>query len=102
MYRLDWETPVMGGVLRAPHGLDTPLGFDNADKAFALLGTGPEPKQLGALMSQAWIDFARTGDLSQPGLVWPGYDAKRRATMTFDVPSHVVLDPDPERRAFWS
>ncbi|CAN7372823.1 carboxylesterase/lipase family protein [Phenylobacterium sp. LjRoot225] len=102
MYRLDWETPVMGGVLRAPHGLDTPLGFDNADKAAALLGTGPEPKQLAAQMSQAWINFARTGDPSQTGLAWPRYDVKRRETMIFDAPSHVVTDPDPERRAFWA
>lgn len=102
MYRLDWETPAMGGALRAPHGLDTPLVFDNVEKASALVGTGPQPKALAALMSSAWLNFARTGDPSQPGLAWPRYDAQRRETMIFNTPSQVVSDPDPERRNFWS
>mgnify|MGYP000973101011 CR=1 FL=1 len=27
MYRLDYETPIFGGILRSPHGLDTPMIF---------------------------------------------------------------------------
>lgn len=102
MYRLDWETPIMGGALRAPHGLDTPLVFDNARTSPALLGTGPEPEQIAADMAQAWINFARSGNPSRAGLAWPHYEAATRQTMIFDAPSHVVADPDGERRQFWS
>ncbi|TCM16594.1 para-nitrobenzyl esterase [Novosphingobium sp. PhB165] len=102
MYRLDWETPIMGGMLRAPHGLDTPLVFDNPETSLALLGNGPDPKELATRMSQAWVNFARTGDPSQPGLVWPRYELADRRTMIFDIPSHVVSDPDGARRTFWS
>lgn len=102
MYRLDWETPIMGGALRAPHGLDTPLVFDNAALAPNLVGPGPEPAKLGAAMSQAWINFARSGNPSQPGLAWPRYDASERKTMIFDAPNRVVSDPDRERRLFWA
>jgi para-nitrobenzyl esterase len=101
MFRLDWETPVLNGILRAPHGLDTALVFDNADLGTGMLGTGPEPKKLGADMSQAWINFARTGDPSRQGLTWPRYDTATRKTMIFNVPSHVVADPDRDRRLFW-
>ncbi|MBW8785030.1 MAG: carboxylesterase/lipase family protein [Novosphingobium sp.] len=101
MYRFDWTMPTLGGVMRTPHGLEVPLVFDNPDKAPLLLGTGPEPRHLADVFSQAWIDFARNGDPSQPGLAWPSYDPVRRLTMIFDVHSHVVSDPDAALRRFW-
>ena len=102
MYRLDWETPVLNGTLKAPHGLDTPLVFDNADKAAGLCGNGPEPKKIAADMSQAWINFARTGNPSLKGLAWPAYEVKSRKTLVFDVPSHVASDIDHEVRQFFA
>jgi para-nitrobenzyl esterase len=102
MYRLDWETPVLDGKLKAPHGLDTPLVFDNADKAAGLCGTGPEPRKIAADLSQAWINFARTGNPSREGLAWPPYEAGSRKTMIIDVPSHVTSDPDSEVRQFFA
>lgn len=102
MYRLDWETPVLDGRLKAPHGLDTPLVFDNAAGAAGLCGSGPEPHKIAADMSQAWINFARTGNPSLKGLPWPAYEAGSRKTMIFDVPSHVVSDVDSEVRQFFA
>jgi para-nitrobenzyl esterase len=101
MYRLDWQTPILNGVMRSPHGLDVPLVFDNVDKKLGILGTGPEPRQIAPVMSQAWINFARSGNPSQRNLPWPGYDAASRQTMIFDIASHAVSDPDGEARAFW-
>jgi para-nitrobenzyl esterase len=92
----------MGGALRAPHGLDTALVFDNAHLGVGMLGTGPEPKRIAADMAQAWINFARSGDPSRQGLAWPRYDVGERKTMIFNVPSRVVSDPDAERRQFWT
>lgn len=51
MYRLDWETPILDGAMRSPHGLDVPLVFDNVDKKLGLLGSGPEPKRVAAIMN---------------------------------------------------
>jgi para-nitrobenzyl esterase len=92
MYRLDWTAPFDGGVLKSPHGLDTPLVFDNAESRPLINGTGPEPRRLAAAMSTAWIAFARG---QAP---WPAYDPARRETMIFDVRSHVVADPDQKVR----
>lgn len=101
MYRFDWETPALGGVMRTPHGLDVPLVFDNPDTKRLILGNGPEPAKLAAVMSQAWIDFARSGNPSQPGLDWPAYDQLTRQTMLFNVKSHAVSDPVRAKREFW-
>jgi len=102
MYRLDWETPILDGARISPHGLDVPLVFDNVDKKLGLLGPGPEPKQVAAVMSQAWINFARSGNPSQRGLAWAVYDTASRQTMIFNTTSHVVSDPDGKARSFWS
>lgn len=101
MYRLDWETPILDGAMRSPHGLDVPLVFDTVETKRMVLGSGPEPQRLAAVMSKAWIDFARTGDPSQRELAWPSYDATSRQTMIFDTTSHIVSDPDGKLRAFW-
>ena len=59
----------------------------------------PAPLQaLGAELSQAWINFARSGNPSQRGLAWPAYDVAQRQMMIFDTVSHVVADPDREAR----
>jgi para-nitrobenzyl esterase len=54
---------------------------------------------MAALMSPAWIAFARTGNPSHPGLpAWPRYETGRRATMIFDTQPRVVNDPESEVR----
>ncbi|HEY0435498.1 MAG TPA: carboxylesterase family protein [Phenylobacterium sp.] len=93
MYMLTWETPVSRGRLRCPHALEIPLVFDNVEKARNFVGRGDEPQLVADQMSQAWLDFARTGE---PG--WPAYDAQSRATRLFDVESRTVGDPLPAVR----
>jgi para-nitrobenzyl esterase len=102
MYRLDWQTPILNGVMRSPHGLDVPLMFDTVDAKLGVLGAGPEPKLIASVMSQAWINFARGGNPSQRHLDWPSYDTTSRRTMIFDTNSHVMSDPDGRGREFWN
>jgi para-nitrobenzyl esterase len=102
MFRLDWETPILDGLMKSPHGLDVPLVFDTVEKRRASHGPGPEPQQIANLMSQAWINFARSGDPSQRALPWPAYDTITRQTMLFSANSHAVADPDSAARVFWS
>jgi para-nitrobenzyl esterase len=102
MYRLDWETPIFDGMLRSPHGIDTPMIFGHVDEFARILGTGPEPKRISGQMMDAWIAFARSGDPSRPGLAWPRYVPDKRDTMIFARQSHVVADPDKAVREYWS
>jgi para-nitrobenzyl esterase len=94
MYLLTWETPVARGRLKCPHALEIPLVFDNVEKARNFVGRGEEPQKVADQMSAAWLAFARTGDPNATGLPqWAPYDARRRATMLFDLESRVVEDP---------
>ena len=99
VYRMDWETPIGGGVYKAGHSVETALMFDNVELSRALVGPGPNPQKVADQMSAAWVAFARTGNPNTAGLPdWPRYDASTRPTMIFDVESRLVNDPDPEVR----
>ena len=98
-YRLDWETPIGGGMLKSPHGLEIPLVFDTVERSRAFTGPGEEPVKLARLMSDAWVAFARTGNPNTPALPdWPRYDVERRPTMIFNTTPAVVNDPESEVR----
>lgn len=102
MYRFDWESPALGGILKAGHGVDYPFFFDNLDTAI-VTSEGPGRAELAAQMTGALLAFARTGDPNHDGLPeWPRYDAERRATMVFDQDCHVLDDPDGAERALWT
>ena len=103
MYRLDWETPVAGGLFKSPHTLEIPLVFDNVERARALLGEGEVPQTLADRMANSWIAFAKTGNPRADGAPeWPRYDTKRRATMVFDANTRVVDDPDAAIRKIYA
>jgi para-nitrobenzyl esterase len=94
VYELDWRTPIDGGKWGAPHTLDIPLALDNVAVAPGMTGGGPEAVKLAALMSDAWITFARTGNPNHKGLPdWYPYDLTNRPTMSFNSGSHLVDDP---------
>jgi para-nitrobenzyl esterase len=87
-YMFSYEYPVNGGV--------TP--FHTAEIAFAFhalrephirvaSGGGAAGLALQDLVSTAWLNFARTGNPSQTGLVWQPYSAAGRETMVFDTAS---------------
>jgi len=102
VYQFDWLTPIDGGKWGAHHGLDVPFTFDNAAITPHFVGSGGEQDGLSALMSRAFVAFARTGDPNVQGLPpWPAFDVKRRATMIFDRETRVEDDPrGRERRMF--
>jgi para-nitrobenzyl esterase len=104
MYRFDWVTPVARGAFRSPHGFEVGFVFDNTQLPGQrdILGTGPATLKLAAIMSQAWINFARAGNPSQKSLAWPAYDSVTRKTMVFDKSSEIVADPDRAKREFWA
>ena len=100
-FRTDWQSPVLNGVLRAPHAVELPFLFDTVAAAPGLVGTVPQPGMV-RLFQHSFAAFARTGNPNAPGLpTWPSYDAERRSTFIYDVHPHVVSDPDPALRLFW-
>ncbi|GAB1268598.1 carboxylesterase/lipase family protein [Aurantivibrio infirmus] len=102
MYRFDWETPVWDGLLRASHALEIPFAFDNTQLCHAFTGGGPDAVALAAIMSETWIQFARTGNPNNAVLPeWKAYDEKNRATMTFNDVSALQNDPGKAEREVW-
>ncbi len=103
-YRIDWPSPMRGGMARACHVIEIGFVFGTyaRDDVAYFFGTGPEADALSRAMMDCWIAFARSGNPSTPALDWPRYDAKRRATMIFgDGPAHVMDDPARARRLAW-
>lgn len=104
-YLFSWRSPILGGALGACHALELPFVFGTLDhpalRAFA--GSHlPGAHELAARMQDAWIQFARTGNPSHPGLgTWPPYEPGRRATMILDRECRVEYAPLEAERAFW-
>jgi len=102
MYQLDFGSP-QDRRLKAFHGFDIPLAFDNCGKPGALTGTGPDARAVAAAMSETFVAFARTGDPNNGAIpAWAPYTLDRRPTMIFDVPPHMQDDPRREERLLFS
>jgi para-nitrobenzyl esterase len=101
MYLLTWQSDYLGYLFKACHALDIPFVFDNFNDV-PLTGARPDRYELAAAMSEAWIAFARNGDPNHPGIPkWAPYTAKNRATMLFDVPCRIIVDPYREELNAW-
>lgn len=99
VYELDWKTPIDGGKWGAPHTLDIPLAFDNADVATGMCGSGPDARKMAEIVSETFIAFARTGNPNHAGLPhWQAYNLNERPTMSLDLPPRLVHDPRGNER----
>ena len=99
MYRFDWETPVLGGKLKASHAIELPFVFDNVDQAVGMVGTGAGLQPLADKMTGVWTAFAGTASPDHAGLPpWPAYETKTRATNIFNNDCKVVNDPGKDER----
>lgn len=93
-YRLDYQSPALGGKLGALHTMDASFIFNTPEASRALLGPGDAPVTLAKRMSDAWVRFAATGDPSGGDLPdWAPYTPDKRATMLFDNRVQLVDDP---------
>ena len=90
-YIFAWETPVMGGYAMAYHCSELPFVFNNIALSEKITGGGEKAYALADIMSQAWIDFAKTGN---PG--WEAYTKDKGAAMIFDNESKVMYHHDDE------
>jgi para-nitrobenzyl esterase len=100
LYWFAWKTPVLDGIPLAYHCAELAFAFDNIDRCANSTGGTPEARDLAAKVSQAWIQFARTGDPNHAGLPrWPALSAQTLPTMIFDTRCEVKNDPDAQERA---
>jgi para-nitrobenzyl esterase len=101
MYSFEWETPVFGGRLKAPHAMDVPFTFNTLDLTNAT-GGSPEAQTLADTMSSAWAAFARNGRPDHASIpAWPVYDTDYRATLILDKVCRIENDPRGESRRLW-
>lgn len=97
MYLFDWQSPVMDGKYKALHCMELPFVFDNIERCRQMTGGGEAAHKLADKVSQAWINFARTGNPNHKGLPkWPTYNSENTATMHFDNKCTVKPQMDKE------
>ena len=97
-YYFTWQTPILDGLPGAWHTAELQFCFDNTKRCEQGTGNTPEAQALAKKMATAWANFARTGNPSQPGLVWESTDPDTNKTMVFDNECSMVDDPDGEAR----
>jgi para-nitrobenzyl esterase len=101
MYSFEWETPVLGGKLKAPHAMDVPFTFNTLDLTNAT-GGSPEAQALADTMSSVWAAFARNGRPDHHAIPsWPVYDTDTRATLILDAACRIENDPRGNERRLW-
>lgn len=97
MYLFDWQSPVMDGKYKAMHCMELPFVFNNIARCANMAGGTKEAYELADKVSQAWINFARTGNPNHSGLPnWQAYNATNTATMHFDNTCAVKPQMDKE------
>ena len=101
MYAFEWETPVLGGRLKAPHAMDVPFTFDTLDLTNAT-DLSHAARKLAATMSSVWAAFAREGNPAHPSIPsWPVYRTPDRLTLILDAQCRVERDPRGRSRRLW-
>jgi len=99
LYWFAWKTPVLDGTPLAYHCSELAFAFDNIDRCANATGGTPEARELAGKVSQAWIQFARTGNPNHGGLPrWPAVSASALPTMIFDTRCEVKDNPDAQER----
>jgi para-nitrobenzyl esterase len=108
-YLFVYEYPVNGGITSF-HTSEIAFVFHNLSEPQLRIATGdaPEGYALQEKVSRAWVNFARTGNPSQPGLTWKPFSLADRQTMVFDIASEcrdlheeelIALLPPPVSRS---
>jgi para-nitrobenzyl esterase len=96
-YYFTWQSPMLEDA-GAWHTAELAFCFDNTKRCEQGTGNTPEAQALAKKMAAAWVNFARTGNPSQPGLTWTVSDPIHCQTMVWDNHSRMVDDPEGELR----
>src|SRR5690606_30831969 len=87
-YLFNWEYPINGGIT-AFHCAEIAFCFHalGVPQVALATGGGPEALALQDQVAQAWVNFARSGNPSQPGLDWNPYTVEDPQAMIFNTTS---------------
>ena len=101
MYSFEWQTPVLGGRLMAPHAMDVPFCFNTLDLTNATGGSA-DAQALSDTMSAVWAAFARNGRPDHDSIpAWPLYEPTQRATLMLATDCRIENDPRGNERRMW-
>lgn len=85
------------------HSLDIALVFGTLGAEGSQTGTAADARAASKAMQDSFVAFTKTGDPNHVGLQrWPRYSLDKRATMVFDVRSHVENDPRKWQRELFA
>ena len=96
-YIFAWRSPILDYAWAAGHSTELPFVFDDYELGLQSTGGGPVVQRLTDEVSQAWINFARSGDPSVKGLApWKPFTEKAPVTMYLDTQWQARVAPDAE------
>jgi len=99
LYWFTWQTPILDGRPGAFHCAEIPFVFGNTDFCDTMTGGGADARALADRMSEAWIQFARTGNPDNPNIPhWSEFSPATIPTMIFDNTIELKNDPDGGER----
>ncbi len=94
-----WQPPMFNNRMRAFHCLDICFWFYNTDLMLTHTGGGARPRALSEMMSDALLQFMRTGDPNTESLpAWAAYTPEKGEVMILDDACEMAEDPDREAR----
>ncbi|MFM1878227.1 MAG: hypothetical protein RLZZ241_1093 [Bacteroidota bacterium] len=94
-----WQPPMFNNRMRAFHCLDICFWFNNTDLMLTHTGGGSRPRALGEKMSDALLQFMKTGNPNTPSLPeWTAYSSENGEVMILDDTCEMANDPDREAR----
>ena len=97
MYLFGWQSPALDGKYKAWHCMELPFVFNNIEKNQEMTGGGKEAYKLAEIISQVWINYAKTGNPNHKGLpAWKPYNENEGTTMYFDNECKILHNHDKE------
>ncbi len=94
-----WEPPMFDNRMRAFHCIDICFWFYNTDLMLTHTGGGARPRKLSEKMSDALLQFMKTGDPNVGTLPqWPEFSVENGEVMVLNDVCEVKNDPDKEGR----
>ena len=96
-YYFTWQSPMLEDA-GAWHTAELAFCFDNTKRCEQGTGNTIEAQALACKMATAWANYAKTGNPSQPGLVWTPFEAAKCQTMVWDNECRMVNDPEGDLR----
>ncbi|MBZ5618790.1 MAG: carboxylesterase family protein [Acidobacteriia bacterium] len=100
-YWFTWQSPMLEDA-GAWHTAELAFCFDNTKRCEQGTGNTPEAQALARKMATAWANHAKTGNPSQPGLIWAPFTAEKCEAMVWDNQCRMVNDPEGDLRKILS